>query len=86
MFLHFTHSCISRPYFSSYGLRFFKLHLREPALIHLANKLVHGVVLDIQSTKQVEMANMHISLAVLCTKHTICVTSPMTGQRTSEPV
>jgi hypothetical protein len=45
----------SRPSFSSYGLGFLKLHRSKPALIHLANKLVHNSVLDTQSLKQLEM-------------------------------
>jgi hypothetical protein len=47
--------------FYTYGLKFFKLRSSEPTLIHLANKLVQGVVLGIQSSKQVEMASMPIS-------------------------
>jgi hypothetical protein len=49
--LHFLAS------FELFVLRTFKLYISEPALIHLANKLVHDGVLDIQSSKHVEMVN-----------------------------
>jgi hypothetical protein len=40
------------------------LHISDHVLIHLAIKLVHNVMLAIQSPKQLEMIKMHISLSL----------------------
>jgi hypothetical protein len=44
------------PPFSSFGHEFFNLNLMYHSLIFLATKLVHDVVLDIQSPKLIEIA------------------------------
>jgi hypothetical protein len=41
------------------------MHNSEPALVHLAHKLVHDDVLNVQLPKQPEMAIQPISLSVV---------------------